>query len=167
MFNSIPISCNQAKDFPRGGARQAGARRVLFANVIGPPLFCSTWCSRRLFSRLSVIIFASFFPCFPVAQHSSPHTSVPPSFLPFPSSSPLPSFPVPSPLGEASVVVIVISYFLLIPASAASGHWLQNPLSFVYFNYANEDSSAGLLEAAGEKAGTPLRVITIHPLVSL
>lgn len=41
MFNSIPISCNQAKDFPRGRAMQARARRVLFANVIGPPLFCS------------------------------------------------------------------------------------------------------------------------------
>lgn len=163
MFNSIPISCNQAKDFPRGRATQARARRVLFANVIGPPLFCSPWCSGFLFSFFSLILhylpmLLSLFPSFPVA----PHSFLPISFL---SSSLVP--PLPSPLGEASVVVIVISYFLLIPASAASGHWLQNPLSFVYFNYANEDSSAGLLEAAGEKAGTPLRVITIHPLVSL
>lgn len=154
MFNSIPISCNQAEDFPRGRPTQARAKRVLFANVIVPPLFSSPRSSyaHPLFSScLSTIIFISWY------SSSSCLTIL---FLPSP-------FLLASPLGEASSVVIVISYFLLIPASAASGHWLQNPLSFVYFNYANEDSSAGLLEAAGEEAGTPLRVITIHPLVSL
>lgn len=144
MFNSIPIPCNQAEVFPRGGPKQAKAWPVLFANVIGPPLFFSPW---SLFSPSPF--------CPPLSLHCSS------SFQPSPPVLSLPSAPL------RVLVVIVISYFLLIPASAASGHWLQNPLSFVYFNYANEDSSAGLLEAAGEKAATPLRVITIHPLVSL
>lgn len=152
MFNSIPISCNQAEVVPRGRAMQARACRVLFASVIGPPLFCSPW---HLFSILPFVISASSFHLFP----SPPHV-----LLLFPSLHPSP------PLWAKTARVVIcdfIFFFFLFPASAASGHWLQNPLSFVYFNYANEDSSAGLLEAAGEKAVTPLRVITIHPLVSL
>lgn len=105
MFNSIPISCNQAKDFPRGRAMQARARRVLFANVIGPPLYCSPSVQTvfSLFSHLSSFIFTSFF--LPIFS-SSPTSSFSSHLLPFLL---LPS--LPSPLGKASVVVIVISYF--------------------------------------------------------
>lgn len=83
MFNSIPISCNQAKYFPRGRPMQARARRVLFANVIGPPLFCSPWCSGCLFSSPPL----SSHPPFHLFQCSP---SLPISFL---TSSPVPPLP--------------------------------------------------------------------------
>lgn len=89
MFNSIPISCNQAKGFPRGRASQARARHVLFANVIGSPLFCSLWCSGCLFSHsfvphyLHILLSLSIFSrslIFSISSHHRPFP--PPPFLP-------------------------------------------------------------------------------------
>lgn len=131
---------------------------------------CAIWkCNWSTFFRLACLFSLFYFNPL-LSSHLVFFSSFfqwPSIILFFPPPSFSPPLSPPYPVGKAHAVVIVISYFSLIPASAASGHWLQNPLSFVYFNYANEDSSAGLLEAAGEKAGTPLRVITIHPLVSL
>lgn len=79
MFNSIPISCNQAEVFPRGGPKQARAWPVLFANVIGPPLFFSPW---SLFSPSPF--------CPPLSLHCSS------SFQPSPPVLSLPSAPLPS-----------------------------------------------------------------------
>lgn len=101
MFNSIPISCNQAKDFPRGRASQARARHMLFANVIGSPLFCSLWCSACLFSHSFISYYLSILLSLSVLS-SGPTVS-----LCF--QSPLCLYSLP--LGKRIVVVIVISFF--------------------------------------------------------
>ena len=90
MFNSIPISCNQAKDFPRGRASQARAGHVLFANVIGSPLFCSLWWSDLLFSHsfiphyLHILLSLSVFSRRPTFSFPS-HLLLPPPSTPHPS----------------------------------------------------------------------------------